>query len=75
MKFLSLLRISVSPAEGVAVGASPWINDLGTEVRVPLRIAADVPLGPRVIRLHLADYDTPAESTPANTFTLYETVP
>ena len=67
--------VTVTPAEGVAISPRLRINDLGTEVSVPLWVAPDATLGPRVIRVHLTDHDTPAESTPANTFTVYETVP
>ena len=67
--------VSVTPADGVAVGPVLQVNDLGTEVRLPLQVAADAALGTRVIRLHLPGHDTPAPSTPANTFTVYESVP
>ncbi|GAB6043528.1 hypothetical protein [Endothiovibrio diazotrophicus] len=67
--------VTATPGDGLQIGPMLQINDLGTEITVPLRVPPGAPLGPRVIRLRLPGYDTPAESSPANTFTVYETVP
>ena len=69
-------RVTATPAEGINVGPVPTINADGSELTVPLHVAPDAPLGPRVIQVHLpGGIASRADAVPANTFTVYTDVP
>jgi hypothetical protein len=68
-------RVELLPSRGITIGSSIRINGDGTELRIPVAIAADVELGERVVRVHVPGSETAASATAANTFTVYQEVP
>ncbi|MES9905410.1 MAG: RHS repeat domain-containing protein [Sedimenticola sp.] len=67
--------VMAEPPEGMLFGNSPQGNAAGTEVRVQVAIQADALLGTRVIRVAVPGAVTSPQAEPANSFTIYETVP
>ncbi|MBD8525505.1 Ig-like domain-containing protein [Pseudomarimonas arenosa] len=59
--------VRVLPADQISVGDQPTYNDAGTEVTVPIQIAATAALGPRRVELETLSGVSAAEMTPANT--------
>lgn len=67
--------VTATPAGGMRIGSRITVNDSGTELTVPIAIDADAPLGSRVIRVVVPGAVTTDQAEPANTFTVYESVP
>jgi hypothetical protein len=63
-------RVFAEPADGIAFVSAPTANAEGDELTVSMTIAADAPLGERVIRLDSPAGATTSEFTAANTFTV-----
>jgi hypothetical protein len=60
-------RISLEPADGIEVDAQPQISDDGTLVTASLHVAADAPLGARVVRIATAAGTSEAAAASQNT--------
>jgi len=69
------IRIFAEPADGIIIGNAVTVNADGTQASVPLVVAADALLGARVIRVEVPGATPPATATPADTFTVYQSVP
>lgn len=68
--FLGASVVVVEPPEGVSVVNTPTVNANGTEATVGVVIAADAPVGARVIRLITPAGVTDGAAAPSNTFTV-----
>ncbi len=67
--------VTATPGDGMHIGSRITVNESGTELTVPIAVDADAPLGPRVIRVAVPGAVTTDQAEPANTFTVYESVP
>lgn len=68
--FQHLTAVTAAPATGLSIDSAPVVNATGTEITLRIGIAADAPLGGRVIRVYTAGGATTADAVPANTFTV-----
>lgn len=67
-------RVNVVPADGVEVDTQPQVNADGTTLTVRLLIAADAPVGQRLIRVTTPAGQTSDAHSSANTFTIASSV-
>jgi hypothetical protein len=68
--FQGATAVTVTPAEGLTIAFPITVNGAGTQLTVPLAIAPDAALGPRVIRIVTPAAASGEAATPANTFTV-----
>lgn len=68
-------RFSLEPADGIEVDAQPQISDDGTLATASLHVAADAPLGARVVRIATAAGTTKATAAGENTLTIVGSQP
>jgi YD repeat-containing protein len=68
--FQQLTAVTASPAAGLFIDSTPSVNAAGTEITLQIGVAADAPLGGRVIRVITPGGSSTADSLPANTFTV-----
>lgn len=64
----SATGVSLNPATGVNVGASPVITPDGTQLTVGVSFALNAPTGDRIVTVQSAIGSSDATPTPANTF-------
>lgn len=62
------LAVTATPATGIVFSSTRTPNAAGTQLTVGMAIAADAPLGPRVIQVHVPGAASSATASPANTF-------
>lgn len=68
-------RFSLEPADGIEVDAQPQISEDGTLATASLHVAADAPLGARVMRIATAAGTTSATAAGENTLTIVGSQP
>jgi hypothetical protein len=68
-------RVRAEPATGLQFSPSINVNEAGTELTVGLAVDEAAPLGSRVIRVEVPGAITTDIPEPANTFTIYSSVP
>jgi YD repeat-containing protein len=69
--FRDVVEVLAEPASGMTFGTSPTVAADGSQVTVGVSIAADAPLGGRVIRVRTRSGITTSVAAPANTFTVF----
>lgn len=69
--FRDVVEVLAEPGSGLVFGQSPTVAADGSQISVGLSIAADAPLGGRVIRVRTKSGVTSSVAAPANTFTVF----
>ena len=64
--------VRIEPPDGIAVGSAPTYNEAGTEVSVPILLAADAAPGARRVEVETLSGVSDANLTPANTLTIID---
>ncbi len=64
--------VTVTPAEGVILGANPSVNAAGTELTIGLSVSDAAPLGDRVVRVVTGAGASSATASPANTLSIVD---
>ncbi|HEX7047284.1 MAG TPA: RHS repeat domain-containing protein [Gammaproteobacteria bacterium] len=67
--------VAAEPAQGLRFSPYISVNAEGTELTVNMSVDADAPLGARVIRVAVPGAVSTGNAAPANTFTVFESVP
>jgi hypothetical protein len=65
------IAVTATPADGIRFAFPIVIDPDGRRLTVPFEIAADAPLGARVIRVTTPAATSSEAAVPANTFTVY----
>lgn len=69
--FRDVIEVLAEPASGMLFGTSPTVAADGTQITLGVSIAADAPLGGRVIRVRTRTGMSSSVAVPANTFTVF----
>ena len=69
--FRDVVEVFAEPAIGLLFGLEPEVSADGSQITVNVTIAADAPLGGRVIRVRTRSGVSSAVAVPANTFTVF----
>lgn len=69
--FTGATAVRIVPADGVQMSNTPVVDATGTQITVDFAIAANAPLGARVIQVLVPGAESTADPVPANTFTIY----
>lgn len=69
--FTGATAVRILPSEGIQMSSTPVVDVTGTQITVDFAIAANAPLGARIIQVLVPGAESTADPIPANTFTIY----
>jgi YD repeat-containing protein len=68
--FTGATAVTATPPDGIAISNTFTVNSAGTELDVPMSIAPNAPVGPRVIQVLVPGAASSATAAPANTLNI-----